>query len=56
VDGTILFAAMAAFAAARTTGNAWLGMAAGALAGAFVAGVLAVWACARARSWPWDSS
>lgn len=42
VDGTILFAAMAAFAAARTTGNAWLGMAAGALAGALVAGVLAV--------------
>lgn len=42
LDGLILFAAMTAFAAARATGNPWLGLAAGAAAGVAVAGVLAV--------------
>lgn len=42
LDGTILLAAMAAFAVARTTGNPWLGLAAGAGAGAAVAALLAL--------------
>ena len=42
LDGLMLLAAMAAFAAARATGNPWLGLAAGAGAGIAVAGVLAV--------------
>uniref|UniRef100_I2PYC2 Putative ABC-type transport system, permease component n=1 Tax=Desulfovibrio sp. U5L TaxID=596152 RepID=I2PYC2_9BACT len=42
LDGTILFAAMAAFATARTFGNPWLGLLAGAGAGAAIAAVLAV--------------
>ena len=41
MDGTVLFAAMAAFAAARAFGNPWLGLAVGGLAGAGVAAVLA---------------
>ncbi|EFL52648.1 inner-membrane translocator [Solidesulfovibrio fructosivorans JJ]] len=40
LDGTLLFAAMAAFTVARISGNAWLGLAAGAGAGAAVAAVL----------------
>jgi len=42
MDGTILFSAMVAFAAARSLGDPWLGLAAGAVAGAAVACVLAV--------------
>lgn len=42
MDGTVLFAAMAAFAVARLSGNPWLGLAAGAGAGGLVALVLAV--------------
>ncbi len=42
VDGTILFSAMTAFVVAQGTANAWTGMLGGALAGAFVAGVLAL--------------
>jgi len=42
MDGTVLFAAMAAFAAARATGDPWLGLAAGAGSGAVIAAVLAV--------------
>jgi general nucleoside transport system permease protein len=42
LDGTMLFAAMAAFAVARGTGDPWLGLAAGAGAGLAVAGVLAL--------------
>lgn len=42
LDGTLLFAAMTAFTVARATGNPWLGLAAGGLAGAAVATVLAV--------------
>ncbi len=40
LDGTIVFAAMAAFAAARTTGDPWIGLAVGAASGAAVAAVL----------------
>lgn len=42
LDGTVLFAAMAAFAVARATDNPWLGLAAGGLAGAGIAAVLGV--------------
>lgn len=42
LDGTVLFAAMAAFAVARTWGNPWLGLLAGAGAGAAIAALLAV--------------
>ena len=42
LDGTMLFAAMVAFAGARASGDAWLGLAAGAGAGLAVAGVLAL--------------
>lgn len=42
LDGTVLFAAMASFAVARTWGDPWLGLAAGAAAGAAIALVLAV--------------
>ena len=42
LDGTVLFAAMAAFAVARATNNPWLGLAAGGLAGAGIAAVLGV--------------
>ena len=42
MDGTVLLAAMVAFAAARATDNPWMGLVAGAAAGAAVAGVLAV--------------
>lgn len=41
LDGTMILAAMTAFAAARTTGDPWLGLTAGAGAGLAVAGVLA---------------
>ena len=41
LDGTMLFAAMAAFSVARVSGNPWLGLAAGGAAGAAVAAVLA---------------
>ena len=40
LDGTVLFAAMAAFAAARATNDPWLGLAAGGLAGAGIAAIL----------------
>ncbi|MGD9610008.1 MAG: ABC transporter permease [Desulfovibrionaceae bacterium] len=42
LDGTMLLAAMVAFAGARASGDAWLGLAAGAGAGLAVAGVLAL--------------
>ena len=42
MDGTVLFAAMAAFAAARATNDPWIGLVAGAGAGAGIAAVLAV--------------
>lgn len=42
LDGTVLFAAMAAFAVARGSGDPWLGLAAGAMAGACIALILAV--------------
>ncbi len=42
LDGTVLFAAMAAFAVARASNDPWLGLAAGAAAGMAVAGVLVV--------------
>jgi simple sugar transport system permease protein len=40
LDGTIILSAMVAFAAARTLGSPWLGLAAGLATGAAVAGVL----------------
>ncbi len=42
MDGTVLLAAMAAFAVARASGNPWIGLVGGAGAGALVALVLAV--------------
>jgi len=41
LDGTIILSAMAAFATARTLGSPWLGLAAGAVTGLAVAGVVA---------------
>ena len=42
LDGTILLAAMAAFALSFLSGNPWLGLGAGALVGVFTAALVAV--------------